>query len=113
MAPDLRRSEAEGGRVDVSLVPINQMQALLLRQAQVPPSGHMAQSERLPPARVPSAPTEEYQEHCVFSCCRIIPWKEIGLSATITLFAEWNCLLRLALPILLTWQRSGQGTHDP
>lgn len=41
------------------------MQASLLCKTQVPPSGHMAHSERLTPACMPTTPTKEYQEHCV------------------------------------------------
>lgn len=64
--PYLWWSNAEGGCVDVSLVSINQMQASLLCKTQVPPSGHMTELERLPPACMPTTPTEEYQEPCVF-----------------------------------------------
>lgn len=85
MTPDLRRSKAEGACVDISLVPIDQMQAFLLSNAQVPPSGKMAESERLPPACMPVAPTEEYQEHFVFC----FSWhKEAGQTACLFVFVE-------------------------
>lgn len=77
MTADLWRSKAEGGSVDVSLVPIDQMQAFLLCKTQVPPCGHVAESERLPPACMPTTPTEEYQEHCVF-CCFVFLWRKLN-----------------------------------
>lgn len=58
----LWRPEAEGGCPDVGLVPLNQMQTFVLCEAHVPPSGHMAQSERLSPACMTSTPPEERQD---------------------------------------------------
>lgn len=55
-------SKAEGSGVDVSLVSINQVQAFVLGKTQVPPGGHVAESEWLAPACMTATPAEEYEK---------------------------------------------------
>ena len=55
------------------------MQAFLLCKTQVPPSGHMAQSERLTPACMSTTPTKEYQEHCCFIASAFL-WRKFNSS---------------------------------
>lgn len=62
ITPHLWWSKAEGGCIDVSFVPINQLQTFLLCKTQVSSSSNVAQSKWLAPACMPTTPAGKHQE---------------------------------------------------